>query len=58
MDISTSAREVRSTEDAGQGELKTEQGRASATKNGDSTTEFVARNWLTIALIASADWAG
>ena len=54
MDISTSAREARSTEDAGQGELKTEQGPASGTKNGDFLTEFVARNRLTIALIAGA----
>ena len=43
MDISTSAREVRSTEDADLGELKTEQGRASTTKSRDLLTEFVAR---------------
>jgi len=53
MDISTSARGARSTEYADQGELKTEQDPSSATRNGDFLTAFVARNRLTVALIAS-----
>ncbi len=53
MDISTSAREARSNEDDDQGQLNTWQGRTSARKNGHFLTELVARNRLTVAIIAS-----
>jgi hypothetical protein len=52
MDISTSARDARSIEDAGQGEPKTEGGRSPSAKTREVFTGFDARKRLTLALIA------
>ena len=51
MDISAGGPQVGSTEDAGQGELKTEQGRASGSKGVHSLTALVERSGATVGLI-------